>query len=97
MKKQNEAPKMWSGYRRIKLRLIILALGWMPFGVLLLEISSLNRRLESITFLMIAYWVYLIVTMLQYLSYRCPNCDVSLFGRQLYRRTCPGCGILINK
>ena len=88
---------MWRGYRRIKLRLIILVLGWMPFGILLLEISSLNRRLEPITFLMIAYLVYMFVTMLQYLSYRCPNCDVSLFGRQLYRRTCPGCGILINK
>jgi hypothetical protein len=97
MKKQNEAPPKWREYRRIKLRLIILALGWMPFVVVVLEVSTLNRRLEPITILMFPYLLYTMYVMLRFQLYRCPNCGVSLFVLQLYRRTCPGCGIPINK
>jgi len=49
---------MWREYRRIKLRLIILGLGWMPFGFVVLEVSNLNRRLEPITLLMFPYFFY---------------------------------------
>lgn len=89
---------MWAGYRRVKRRLIILALGWIPFGFLLLEISTLNRLLEPITFLMVVYLVWLMVTLLQFETYRCPKCGVSLFLRlPLFPRKCAGCGIPINK
>ncbi len=100
MTKQDEAasPELWAGYRRVKRRLIILALGWMPFGFLLLEISTLNRRLEPVTFLLIAYMAYLFITLLQFETYRCPKCGASLFLRlQLFPRKCAGCGIPINK
>jgi hypothetical protein len=97
MKKQNESPTMWREYRRIKLRLIILALGWMPFGFLLLEVSTLNRQLEPITLLMFPYFVYTMFILMRFQSYRCPNCGVSLFVGRFFRRTCKGCGIQINK
>jgi len=95
--KQKETPKMWKEYRRIKLRLIILFLAWMPLGFLILKLSSLNHRLEPVSLLLFAYMGYIGFTLIQVMTYRCPNCDTSLFGRRLYPRTCPGCGIPINK
>lgn len=97
MAKQHEAPEMWREYQRIKLKLIILVLGWLPFGALLLEVSSLNHVLEPVTFLLIPYMVFGTYTLLRFLLYRCPTCSVSFFGGQLHRRTCPKCGIPINK
>jgi hypothetical protein len=101
---------MWKEYRRIKQRLILLILGWFPFGILVFGISSLSDwlcKFGLIKFgfvlgifnlvLGISYMVFAMVTWLQYISYRCPSCDVSFRGRQLYRRTCPECGIPINK
>ena len=100
---------MWKEYRRIKQRLIILVLGWFPFGALILGLSSLAHWLYKfglIKFssvlgifnlvLFISYMAFWMVTEFQYQGYRCPNCDVSFRGRQRYRRTCPECGIPIN-
>jgi hypothetical protein len=98
MTKQDEAPELWGHYRRVKRRLIILALGWMPVVFLLLEISTLNRRLEPVTWLLFAYMVWFMIALLQFQTYRCPKCGVSLFLRLgFFFRKCAGCGIAINK
>jgi hypothetical protein len=88
---------MWREYRRFKLRLIVLALGWMPFVFVVLEVSTLNRRLGSITVLMFPYLAYTMYALPRFELYRCPSRGVSLFFLQIYRRTCPGCGIPISK
>jgi hypothetical protein len=98
MTKQDEVPELWRHYRRVKRRFILLALGWMPFCVLLLEISTLNRRLEPITLLLFAYMAWFMVALLQFETYRCPKCGVSFFLRwPPFPRKCAGCGIPINK
>jgi hypothetical protein len=100
MMKQGGAapPALWAGYRRVKRRLIVLALGWIPFAYLFLEISDMNPRLWPIIFLLGAYFVYLMITLIQFQLSRCPNCHVPLFGGlQLFPRQCRGCGIRINK
>lgn len=74
-----------------------MTLGWMPFTVLLLKVASLNRRFEYIIWLLLVYMAYISYTWLQYIWYRCPNCSVTFFGRQLFRQICPGCGIPINR
>jgi Cytochrome oxidase complex assembly protein 1 len=87
---------MWQKYRRAKWRLIVLALGWMPFGVLIWSIASLNRELELVSFLIVVYALYLFYTLVQFELIRCPNCGVRLHFRRSFR-TCGGCGIGINR
>jgi hypothetical protein len=110
LRRQNDAPQMWREYRRIKLRLVVLISGWFPFGILVFGMSSLADSLcefglIKFSFVLgiinlvmaVFYMAFGMVTLFQYQGYRCPNCDVSFRGRQLYRRTCPGCGIPINR
>jgi len=87
---------MWRKYRRVKWRLIVLALGWIPFGVLVLEISSLSRGFEYVSLLSVVYTLYLFYTLVQFELIRCPNCGVRLHIRRSFR-TCGGCGIRINR
>jgi hypothetical protein len=71
---QIENQQMWRKYRRVKWRLIVLALGWIPFGVLVLEISSLSRGFEYVSLLLVVYLLYLFYTLVEFELIRCPNC-----------------------
>lgn len=95
MNQPNEVPQMWRGYRRVKRRLIVLALGWIPFGVLVGKISSINQGFEYISFLIVLYALFLFFTLVQFQLIRCPNCGVRLHFRRS-RGKCGGCGIRIN-
>ncbi len=89
---------MWTEYRRIKHRLLILIFGWMPFGLLcIVALPVIFGTQMPGTALVIAYMVFLAYTLLQFQLYPCPNCGHSFRGRQLYRRNCPKCGIPINE
>jgi hypothetical protein len=100
---------VWKEYRRVKRRLIILVLGWLPFGFLIVGVASLVHWLYKIGFvkfgfvleksnfvLGISYMAFAMVTLFQYQLFRCPNCDVCLWMQQIHRRTCRNCGIPIN-
>jgi len=89
---------MWSEYRHIKLKLLILLFGWIPFGIILGAMLPLlfHSYVPSYA-LAVSYIVLLAYTALRYALYPCPNCGLSLRGRQFYRRTCPRCGTPINK
>ena len=93
---QIENQQMWRKYRRVKRRLIVLALGWIPFGILILTISSLNREFEYVSIVTAIYLLYLFYTLVQFELIRCPNCGVRLHIRRSFR-TCGGCGIRINR
>ena len=88
---------MWGEYRRIKLRLIVMVLGWMPFGMLLMStVPKIFSTYVPCYVLALAYVVVMAYTMLMYMGYPCPNCGTSFRGRQLYRRICPQCSTPIN-
>jgi hypothetical protein len=93
---QIENQQIWRKYRRAKWRLIVLALGWIPFGVLVLEISSLSRGFEYASLFIVVYALYLFYTLVKFELIRCPNCGVRLHIRRSFR-TCGGCGIRINR
>lgn len=93
---QTQNQQMWRTYRRVKRRLIVLALGWIPFGILILTISSLSRGLEIVSIVIVAYALYLFYTLVQFELIRCPNCGVRLHIRRSFR-ICGGCGIRINR
>ena len=76
MNEPTEVPQMWTKYRRVKWRLIVLALGWIPFGVLVLEISSLSRGFEYASLFIVVYALYLFYTLVKFELIRCPNCGV---------------------
>jgi ribosomal protein L37AE/L43A len=89
---------MWSEYRRIKHRLLILIFGWIPFGILsMVAVPGIFGTYVPCYALAIAYMVLWAYTLLQYQLYPCPNCGHSFRGRQIYLRTCPHCGIPINE
>jgi hypothetical protein len=88
---------MWKEYRRIKLRLLILLFGWMPFGLLIgAALPVIFGSYEPTYVMAVVYVILMAYTALQYGLYPCPNCGTTYRGRQLYRRTCPQCGIPIN-
>jgi hypothetical protein len=100
---------MWKEYRRVKRRLIILVLGWVPFCLIFAGVSSLVYWLYKFglvklgfvleifnSVLSISYMVFVMITLMQYQLYRCPNCEASLWMQQIHRRTCRTCGIPIN-
>lgn len=89
---------MWSEYRRIKLRLLVLLLGWIPFGVLLG--AGLPKIFHSYTpsyVLAAVYVVLMAYTFLQFGLYPCPNCGMSFKCWQLFGQSCPNCGLAINR
>ena len=89
---------MWGEYRRIKHRLLILIAGWIPFGVLcVVAIPGIFGTYVPCYALAITYMVLMAYTLLQYQLYPCPNCGATFRGCQIYRRTCPKCGIPINE
>lgn len=88
----------WAHYRRIKLRLILLMAGLVPFFVLILSPLPDAARTNTPSYVLAA--IYLILTAIawfQYGSYRCLHCRASYRGKQLFRNRCPRCGILINR
>jgi hypothetical protein len=92
-----EAIPVWSEYRRIKRRLLILLLGWFPFVILVgMGLGRILGTFVPSYVLTAAYMVFLAFTYLQWGLYACPNCGTSYRGRQMYRRTCPQCGLAIN-
>lgn len=88
----------WKDYRRIKLRLIVLLMGWVPFGVIIGALLPKVLHTYTPTYVLaIAYTLAIGYTWLQYGFYPCPKCGLTLRGRQLYCSTCPKCGNPINK
>ncbi len=88
----------WGEYRRVKLRLLVLLFGWLPFGLILGTV--LPAVLGSYTpsyVLAIGYALVWAYTLFQYLLYPCPVCGRSYRGWNLYRRSCPRCGTVINR
>jgi hypothetical protein len=60
--------------------------------------SYMSRSLDKVGFVLgISYAVFMMITIMQYQLFRCPNCGVSFFGRNYFLRTCRGCDIPINK
>jgi hypothetical protein len=88
---------MWSEYRRIKHRFLFLLLGWFPFAIVMGKglPPIIGTDVPSVV-LIIAYMLFIAFMFLQYLLYPCPNCGTSYRGWQLYRRTCPHCGVEID-
>ena len=88
---------VWNEYRQIRLRLIILLIGWIPFALISVIASSVIFHSEELGYgASIAYMCFSAYTALKYLLYPCPQCGVLLAGKQLYRRSCPRCEVLIN-
>ncbi len=87
----------WSDYKRVKFRLILLLVCWIPFGAVIGILLPAVLDTFTITYgLAVVYALYTGFVWLQYGFYSCPNCGVAYCGRQLWRRTCPKCGIEIN-
>ncbi len=88
----------WAHYRRIKLRLILLLAGLVPFFALLIFALPAAGGSNTLSYVMASSYLTLVaVTWFQYGSYRCLHCRTSYRGRQLFRNRCPRCGILINQ
>jgi hypothetical protein len=88
----------WQGYRKVKLRLIVLLAGWIPFGIFIGALLPIVLHTYTPSYVLgIAYMLFVGFTWLEYGFYPCPECGTSYHGRQLYRKTCPKCGILINR
>ena len=89
---------MWNEYRHIKLMLLILTFGWIPFGIILGGVLPLLFRSYVPSYVLaVTYMIIFAYIALRFGLYPCPNCGASYLGRQLYRRTCPKCGVAINK
>ena len=94
----HEPSSEWNHYRQVKLRLIVLLLGWIPFGVLIggpLPVVLHDYRPTYV--LAIVYMLVIGWTWLQYGFYPCPGCGSALRGQQFYRKTCPTCSTVINR
>ena len=88
----------WSDYRKVKHRLVALLAMWIPFGMLIGILLPIASHIFTITYVSaIIYALYGGFTWLQYSLFPCPKCGNSYRGKQLWRRTCPNCGIEINK
>ncbi len=87
----------WSEYRRVKRRLIVLLIGWVPVLLVVGGLLPIILHIYVPSYLIaVAYMLLTGFAWLQYVFSSCPNCGVTLRGRQLYRRTCPQCGVVIN-
>src|SRR5262245_54722302 len=88
----------WTDYRRTKHRLIILLIGWAPFGFLIGGFLPIIFNTYTPTYILAVIYMLLVgYYWLKYVFYPCPNCGLTYRGRQLHRGTCPRCGILINR
>jgi hypothetical protein len=89
---------VWVNYRHLKLRFLVLLIGWVPFGVLCgVAIPAIFGSYVPCYALALAYALFMAYTWLMYLGYPCPNCGRSLAGRQLFWKKCKSCGLEINK
>ena len=80
----------WGEYDRTRKLLAGLLLGWVPFGFLV------GYLLPKLFGTYVPTYVAAAVYGFGLMIIPCPNCGNSLKGRQLYRRTCPTCGVSIN-
>ena len=88
----------WREYRKVKLRLVALLCGWLPFGILIgWLLPHLVGSFLPTYILAGLYALGLLYSWLTYAFFPCPNCGQSFRGRQLYRSTCPHCGVLIKQ
>jgi hypothetical protein len=88
---------VWADYRNLKLRLLVLLVGWVPFGVLCgAAIPVIFGTYVPSYALALAYMLFAAYTWLMYVAYPCPKCGKSLRGRQLFWKTCKHCGLEIN-
>jgi hypothetical protein len=88
----------WKEYRRIKRRLIVLLVGWIPFGVIIGAVLPVVLHTYTPSYILaIVYMLTIGYTWLQYGFYTCPRCGLILRGRQFYRANCPQCDTPINK
>jgi len=93
-----ECLSRWKEYRRLKMILLTLICGWVPFGLLIGYVLPLLSGTYIATYVAAAmYGVALMVSWLRYAFYSCPNCGTSLRGSQLYRKKCRECGEIINR
>jgi len=93
----DNTPNEWHGYRVIKTRLIVLLIGWIPFGTLLgIGSPVIFGSYKPAYFFALAYVLFMAYTWLMYGLYPCPTCGNALRGRQLYSSTCRNCGAPIN-
>jgi uncharacterized membrane protein YfcA len=89
---------MWKKYRSIKLRLLVLLFGWIPFGLILgAALPAMFGSYVPSYALGLAYLLVLAYTFLQYALYPCPNCGASYRAKQLFRQECPRCAVPINR
>jgi hypothetical protein len=88
----------WKEYRRLRMTLLALICGWVPFGLLIGYVLPLLFGTYIATYVAAAmYGVALMVSWLRYAFYSCPSCGTSLRGSQFYREKCRECGELINR
>ncbi|MGB6305168.1 MAG: hypothetical protein WBF45_15590, partial [Acidobacteriaceae bacterium] len=87
----------WSDYKRTKHCLIALLIFWIPFGALTGVLLPAILHTFIVTYILaLVYVLFTGYAWLQYAFFPCPNCDIPYRGRQLWRRTCPKCGVEIN-
>lgn len=87
----------WKDYRKIKLRLIVLLCGCIPFGLLLTDVlPDVMGGYAPSCLLGGCYICFTGFSWLQYRSYPCFYCRRPYRGEQLYRKRCSHCGVLIN-
>lgn len=88
----------WKEYRRLKETLLVLILGWIPFGLLIGYVLPKLSGAYVATYIAAAmYGIALMISWLRYALYSCPNCGASLRGSQFYRKQCRECGEIINR
>ena len=97
MSDANDLRSEWHDYRVTKTRLIVLLIGWLPFGALLgISSPAIFGSYKPAYFLALCYVIFAAYSWLMYGFYPCPICGNALRGRQLYSSTCRNCGAPIN-
>ena len=88
----------WRHYRFMKKQVIVLLIATIPFclacGYLTPRLfGGDNTPAYGIFIVFMLYWTF---AFQGYLTHACPKCGKIYNGCQIYRSTCPQCGVTIN-
>ena len=87
----------WIEYRKIKRRLVILFICFVPFAYLDVAVlpNLIGTNVPSFA-LVIAYAIVMAYLFFKYAFYECPECGERYNGIPMPRKKCPKCGLAID-